>query len=49
MSNTGINHKDSQDTLGNSNDAVVVDITDKTINELNNSNKDEIKNIKDVN
>jgi len=47
MSNP-MNHKESQDTLGASTDSIVVDITDKTINELKKDEiKDEIKEIKD--
>jgi len=47
---TPMNHKESQETLGGS-DAVVVDITDKTINELKQEElKDDLKNeIKDNN
>jgi len=44
-----MNHKESQDTLGNSNESIVVDITDKTINELKEEFKDEIKDIKNDN
>jgi EmrB/QacA subfamily drug resistance transporter len=56
MFNSGVEHKESQETLGNSDESIVVDITDKTINELkneinveNNNMKDKIGNIKDVN
>ena len=45
-----MNHKESQETLGVSTDSIVVDITDKTINELKKEDiKDEIKDIKNVN
>ncbi|ORX63505.1 MFS general substrate transporter [Anaeromyces robustus] len=51
MNNPQVNHKESQLTLGNSNDSVVVDITDKTINELKKEEalKDDIEKAKDVN
>jgi len=34
-----MNHKESQETLGNGDESVVVDITDKTINELKKEEK----------
>jgi len=56
MFNSGVERKESQETMGNTNESIVVDITDKSINELknviNNENdnmKNKNDNIKDVN
>lgn len=51
MVNTEIIHKESQETIGGNDESVVVDITDKTINELKNKDLDIKKdvNVKDLN